>query len=98
MTLPTHKALSSMPRREILSRVHELDESNTSLIFDVHKYLDADESKTHADCRSSHVEDTLIPLTVYLEVNGKVAILSETSSRNTSSMNLNSKDSSIALC
>lgn len=29
-----------------LSRVHNLDGSNTSLIFDVHKYLDSDGSGT----------------------------------------------------
>jgi endoglucanase len=32
-----------------LSRVHNLDGTNTSLIFDVHKYLDSDNSGIHLE-------------------------------------------------
>jgi hypothetical protein len=35
-----------------LSRVHNPDGTNTSLIFDVHKYLDADGSGTRLECVS----------------------------------------------
>jgi endoglucanase len=45
-----------------LSNVHNLDGSNTSLIFDVHKYLDVDGSGQLLDCVSNHINDTFIPL------------------------------------
>ena len=61
-----------------LSTVKNLDGSNTSLIFDVHKYLDVDGSGTHIDCTSNHIEDTFVPLAAFLKTNGRTAILSET--------------------
>ncbi|KKY35360.1 putative glycoside hydrolase family 5 protein [Diaporthe ampelina] len=68
-----------------LSRVHNLDGSNTSLIFDVHKYLDSDGSGTHLECVSDHVQDTFTPLAQFLVANGRKAILSETGGGNTTS-------------
>ncbi|KAL1849944.1 hypothetical protein Daus18300_013078 [Diaporthe australafricana] len=68
-----------------LSRVHNLDGSNTSLIFDVHKYLDSDGSGTHLECVSDHVQDTFTPLAKFLVDNGRKAILSETGGGNTTS-------------
>lgn len=50
-----------------LSRVHNLDGSNTSLIFDVHKYLDSDGSGTHLECVSDHVNDVSNPIIFFLE-------------------------------
>lgn len=69
-----------------LSRVHNLDGSNTSLIFDVHKYLDSDGSGTHLECVSDHVQDTFTPLARFLVANGRKAILSETGGGNTTSV------------
>lgn len=69
-----------------LSRVHNLDGSNTSLIFDVHKYLDSDGSGTHLECVSDHVDDTFEPLARFLVTNGRKAILSETGGGNTTSV------------
>lgn len=69
-----------------LSRVHNLDGSNTSLIFDVHKYLDSDGSGTSLECVSDHVDDTFKPLAQFLVANGRKAILSETGGGNTSSV------------
>lgn len=69
-----------------LSRVHNLDGSNTSLIFDVHKYLDSDGSGTHLECISNHVNDTFMPLSKVLVANGRKAILSETGGGNTTSV------------
>lgn len=69
-----------------LSRVHNLDGSNTSLIFDVHKYLDSDGSGTHLECVSDHVQDTFTPLAQFLVANGRKAILSETGGGNTTSV------------
>lgn len=69
-----------------LSTVHNLDGSNTSLIFDVHKYLDSDGSGTHLECTSDHVTDTFMPLAKFLKANGRQAILSETGGGNTTSV------------
>lgn len=69
-----------------LSRVHNLDGSNTSLIFDVHKYLDIDNSGTHLECTSNHIVDTFMPLTVFLKANNRVAFLTETGGGNTTSV------------
>lgn len=61
-----------------LSRVHNLDGSNTSLIFDVHKYLDSDNSGTHTECTSNHIADTFMPLAMFLKANNRMAFLTET--------------------
>jgi len=69
-----------------LSTVHNLDGSNTSLIFDVHKYLDSDGSGTQLECVSDHVTDTFMPLATFLKAQGRMAILSETGGGNSSSV------------
>lgn len=77
-----------------LSRVHNLDGSNTSLIFDVHKYLDTDGSGTHLECISDHVDDSFRPLAEFLIANGRKAILSETGGGNSSSVCVGSRGQS----
>jgi hypothetical protein len=69
-----------------LSTVHNPDGSNTSLIFDVHKYLDSDGSGTQLECVSDHVTDTFTPLAAFLKAQGRMAILSETGGGNSSSV------------
>lgn len=55
------------------------------LIFDVHKYLDSDNSGTHADCVTDNVS-VLQTLVQWLQANGnRQALLSETGGGNTSS-------------
>ncbi|THH28296.1 hypothetical protein EUX98_g5893 [Antrodiella citrinella] len=55
------------------------------LIFDVHKYLDSDNSGTHADCVTDNV-DVLTTLVQFLQANGnRQALLSETGGGNTAS-------------
>jgi len=55
------------------------------LIFDVHKYLDSDNSGTHADCVTNNVQ-VLTTLVQFLQANGnRQALLSETGGGNTSS-------------
>ncbi|EMD41942.1 glycoside hydrolase family 5 protein [Gelatoporia subvermispora B] len=55
------------------------------LLFDVHKYLDSDNSGTHADCVTNNV-DVLTTLVQFLQENGnRQAILSETGGGNTAS-------------
>ncbi len=69
-----------------LSTVHNLDGTNTSLVFDVHKYLDSDGSGTHTECVSNHIDDTFQPLATFLVANGRQAILSEIGGGNTASV------------
>ncbi|KAI0830537.1 glycoside hydrolase superfamily [Trametes gibbosa] len=58
---------------------------NSKLIFDVHKYLDSDNSGTHPDCTTDNV-DVLKTLVSFLQQNGnRQAILSETGGGNTAS-------------
>ncbi|KAL0951442.1 hypothetical protein HGRIS_008131 [Hohenbuehelia grisea] len=57
----------------------------SKLIFDVHKYLDSDNSGTHADCSTNNVQ-VFQTLVNYLKSNGnRQALLSETGGGNTSS-------------
>ncbi|KAI0639633.1 glycoside hydrolase superfamily [Trametes polyzona] len=57
----------------------------SKLIFDVHKYLDSDNSGTHPDCTTDNV-DVLKTLVSFLQQNGnRQAILSETGGGNTAS-------------
>ncbi|KAI0347834.1 endoglucanase [Trametopsis cervina] len=57
----------------------------SKLIFDVHKYLDSDNSGTHAECTTDNVS-VLQTLVSFLKQNGnRQAILSETGGGNTAS-------------
>lgn len=69
-----------------LSLVSNPDGTNTSLIFDVHQYLDTDNTGTHAECTTDHINDTFVPLAAFLKANGRQAILSETGGGNTTSV------------
>lgn len=69
-----------------LSTVHNPDGSNTSLIFDVHKYLDSDGSGQALECSSNHIQDTFMPLSTVLVANKREAILSETGGGNSASV------------
>ncbi|CZR69888.1 related to cellulase precursor [Phialocephala subalpina] len=68
-----------------LSTVHNPDGSNTSLIFDVHKYLDSDGSGQALECSSNNIQDTFMPLSMVLVANKREAILSETGGGNSAS-------------
>ncbi|TDL21861.1 cellulase-domain-containing protein [Rickenella mellea] len=56
----------------------------SKLLFDVHKYLDSDNSGTHPDCVTNNI-DTFTALVTWLKANGRQAILSETGGGNTAS-------------
>ncbi|KAF8958900.1 putative cellulase precursor [Flammula alnicola] len=56
----------------------------SKLIFDVHKYLDSDNSGTHPDCTTDNVS-VLTTLVTWLKTNNRQALLSETGGGNTSS-------------
>ncbi|KAJ3552349.1 hypothetical protein NM688_g4191 [Phlebia brevispora] len=68
-----------------LSTVTNPDGSITNLVFDVHKYLDSDNSGTHADCVTNNIDDAWEPLSQWLRCNGRQALNTETGGGNTDS-------------
>jgi len=68
-----------------LLTVKDADGSSSKLIFDVHRYLDSDNSGTNAECTSDHVSDSFTPLASWLRTNGRKAIVSEIGGGNTAS-------------
>ncbi|KAF8322015.1 cellulase-domain-containing protein [Clavulina sp. PMI_390] len=68
-----------------LSTVKNPDGSFTNLIFDVHKYLDSDNSGTSSTCVTDNVSSAFAPLAAWLRCNGRKAINTETGGGNTSS-------------
>jgi endoglucanase len=61
------------------------DGSTTGLIFDVHKYLDSDNSGTNAECVTNNIADAWEPLAEWLRCNGRQAFNTETGGGNTAS-------------
>ncbi|KAF8122717.1 glycoside hydrolase family 5 protein [Boletus edulis] len=61
-----------------LSMVRNPDGSITNLIMDVHKYLDYDNSGTHAECVTNNIESSWYPLSTWLRENGRQALNTET--------------------
>ncbi|PSR78584.1 hypothetical protein PHLCEN_2v7331 [Hermanssonia centrifuga] len=61
------------------------DGTTTNLIFDVHKYLDSDNSGTHADCVTNNIDDAWSPLADWLRSNSRQALNTETGGGNTAS-------------
>ncbi|KAF9444370.1 glycoside hydrolase family 5 protein [Macrolepiota fuliginosa MF-IS2] len=68
-----------------LSTVKNPDGSITGLIFDVHKYLDSDNSGTNTECVTNNIANAWQPLADYLRTNGRQAINTETGGGNTAS-------------
>lgn len=68
-----------------LSTVKNPDGTTTNLIFDVHKYLDSDNSGTHTECVTNNIDGAFAPLATWLRQNGRQAILTETGGGNTAS-------------
>ncbi|EKM56584.1 glycoside hydrolase family 5 protein [Phanerochaete carnosa HHB-10118-sp] len=68
-----------------LGNVTNPDGGFTNLIFDVHKYLDSDNSGTHDDCVTNNIDDAFGPLATYLRANGRQAFNTETGGGNTDS-------------
>ncbi|KAG9040373.1 Endoglucanase EG-II [Tulasnella sp. UAMH 9824] len=68
-----------------LGQVKNPDGSITKLAFDVHKYLDSDNSGTHVECSTDNVQSTFLPLAQWLRCNGRQAFLSETGGGNVQS-------------
>ena len=57
----------------------------TNLIFDVHKYLDSDNSGTHEDCVTNNIDNAWAPLAEWLRCNGRQAFNTETGGGNVAS-------------
>lgn len=68
-----------------LLKVTNPDGGTDGIVFDVHKYLDADNSGTHADCVTDNVADAFSPLADWLRANKRLALNSETGGGNTAS-------------
>ncbi|KAF1999818.1 glycoside hydrolase family 5 protein [Amniculicola lignicola CBS 123094] len=61
-----------------LLKVTNPDGSTTNLIFDVHAYLDSDNSGTHTSCATNNIDNAFAPLATWLRSNNRQAFLSET--------------------
>lgn len=68
-----------------LMAVTNPDGTTTNLIFDVHKYLDLDNSGSHVECVTNNIDSTFAPLATWLRTNGRLAFLSETGGGNVAS-------------
>ncbi|KAI1340433.1 glycoside hydrolase superfamily [Xylariaceae sp. FL0016] len=68
-----------------LSRVTNPDGTTDNLVFEVHQYLDADNSGTALECVSDHVQDGFMPLAKFLVANGRKAFVGEIGGGNTTS-------------
>lgn len=68
----------------MLLTVKNPDGSTANLIFDVHKYLDSDNSGTNAECATNNVQ-VFTTLAAWLRSNNRIAILSETGGGNVQS-------------
>ncbi|RFU31855.1 hypothetical protein B7463_g4482, partial [Scytalidium lignicola] len=61
------------------------DGTTTGLIFDVHKYLDSDNSGTSTECVTNNIDSAFQPLATWLRQNGRQAFNTETGGGNTAS-------------
>ncbi|KAJ9156104.1 Glycoside hydrolase family 5 protein [Pleurostoma richardsiae] len=68
-----------------LLKVKNPDGTTEGLIFDVHKYLDSDNSGTHTECVTDNISTAFSPLADWLRQNGRQAINTETGGGNTAS-------------
>lgn len=68
-----------------LLKVTNPDGSTTNLVFDVHKYLDSDNSGTHAECTTNNISEAWEPLAHWLRCNGRQAFNTETGGGNVAS-------------
>ncbi|KAL1857704.1 hypothetical protein VTK73DRAFT_7979 [Phialemonium thermophilum] len=68
-----------------LLKVKNPDGSTDGIIFDVHKYLDQDNSGTHTECVTNNIDSAFSPLADWLRTNKRQALNSETGGGNTAS-------------
>ncbi|KFY00800.1 hypothetical protein O988_03097 [Pseudogymnoascus sp. VKM F-3808] len=70
---------------DALKTVKNPDGTITNLIFDIHKYLDSDNSGTHAECTTNNIDGAFAPLATALRAIGRQAMLTETGGGNVAS-------------
>ncbi|KAJ7098283.1 carbohydrate-binding module family 1 protein/Glycoside hydrolase family 5 protein [Mycena epipterygia] len=63
---------------DALKKVVNPDGSVTNLVFDVHKYLDFDNSGTNPECVTNNIAEAWEPLAQWLRCNGRQAFNTET--------------------
>jgi endoglucanase len=68
-----------------LNTVVNPDGSFTNLIFDVHKYLDSDNSGQSTQCTTNNIDGAFAPLAQWLRCHGRQAMNTETGGGNTQS-------------
>lgn len=68
-----------------LLNVTNPDGSTKNIIFDVHKYLDSDNSGTHTECTTDNIQNAFQPLATWLRQNKRQALNTETGGGNTQS-------------
>ncbi|KAH0834831.1 glycoside hydrolase family 5 protein [Lanmaoa asiatica] len=68
-----------------LNMVRNPDGSITNLVMDVHKYLDYDNSGTHAQCATNNIESSWYPLSTWLRKHDRQALNTETGGGNVDS-------------
>jgi endoglucanase len=61
-----------------LAAITNPDGSKTNLIFDVHKYLDSNNSGEGGDCVTNNIANAFQPLATWLNSIGRQALLTET--------------------
>lgn len=61
-----------------MANITNPDKSTTNLIFDLHKYLDIDNSGDHEECVMDNIALTFEPVAAWLRTNKRQAIVSET--------------------
>jgi len=69
--------LVSSGSADALLTITNLDGSTDNLVLDIHKYLDKDNSGTHAECTTDNVE-ALTTIADYLREKGRKGLISET--------------------
>ena len=68
---------------DALMTVKDTDGSTDKIIFDLHKYLDADNSGNPDDpCVTNNIEDAFAPVAQYLRCHGRQGMLTETNGPN----------------
>lgn len=82
------QALPTEAGPELLN-VTNPDGSTTGIVFDVHKYLDSDNSGTHTECTTDNIANAFQPLATWLRTNKRQALNTETGGGNTQSCEKN---------
>lgn len=63
---------------DALLKVTNPDGTTTGLIYDLHKYLDVDNSGTHSVCTTDNIADAFAIAAAFLRTNNRQALVSET--------------------